>query len=175
MCILKIIETKYFTLIIRQILSIYYFKWLQNRKYCIHGTHSYWSNVACVSLSIFIRFNLFLFLAKIMMFLNYNKLSKHFNRWHWQYSFFFFVSDFHYLGGQHPGPFGPFSLLPPQWLDPTYVSYAWPEYFRRPVDLCKLPPPPLCHLPKGKKKEEICQCDGVCVCVCVCVCVLCKK
>ncbi|XP_054268502.1 segmentation protein Runt-like isoform X2 [Macrosteles quadrilineatus] len=54
--------------------------------------------------------------------------------------------NFHY---QHPGGFGPFSLIPPQWLDATYMSYAWPEYFRRPQDLCKLPPPPICHLPKG--------------------------
>ncbi|XP_046675088.1 segmentation protein Runt-like isoform X2 [Homalodisca vitripennis] len=55
-------------------------------------------------------------------------------------------SNFHY---QHGGGFGPFSLLPPQWLDATYMSYAWPEYFRRPQDLCKLPPPPICHIPKG--------------------------
>uniref|UniRef100_A0A1B6CZY6 Runt domain-containing protein n=1 Tax=Clastoptera arizonana TaxID=38151 RepID=A0A1B6CZY6_9HEMI len=54
-------------------------------------------------------------------------------------------SNFHY---QHPGAFGPFSLIPPQWLDATYMSYAFPEYFRRPNDFCKLPPPPLCHLSK---------------------------
>ncbi|XP_075210246.1 uncharacterized protein LOC142317573 [Lycorma delicatula] len=50
-------------------------------------------------------------------------------------------SNFHYLANQHPG-FGPFAMLPSQWLDATYLSYAWPEYFRRPHDLCKLPPPP---------------------------------
>ncbi|XP_039282888.1 segmentation protein Runt-like [Nilaparvata lugens] len=62
-------------------------------------------------------------------------------------------SNFNYLG-QHPGAFGPFAMLPPQWLDATYLSYAWPEYFRRPPtaasDLYKLPPtaaPDLCKLP----------------------------
>lgn len=50
-------------------------------------------------------------------------------------------TDFHYLASQHPA-FSPFAMLPPQWLDATYLSYAWPEYFRRPHDLCKLPPPP---------------------------------
>ncbi|XP_008471163.2 uncharacterized protein LOC103508398 [Diaphorina citri] len=48
--------------------------------------------------------------------------------------------DFHFIPGAHPGGFGPFGMLHPQWLDAsTYMSYAWPEYFRRtPTDLCKL-------------------------------------
>uniref|UniRef100_A0A8D8QBV2 Segmentation protein Runt n=1 Tax=Cacopsylla melanoneura TaxID=428564 RepID=A0A8D8QBV2_9HEMI len=49
-------------------------------------------------------------------------------------------SNFHFIPGGHPGGFGPFGMLHPQWLDAsTYMSYAWPEYFRRtPTDLCKL-------------------------------------
>lgn len=51
-----------------------------------------------------------------------------------------FVTDFHFIPGAHPGGFGPFGMLHPQWLDAsTYMSYAWPEYFRRtPTELCKL-------------------------------------
>lgn len=54
--------------------------------------------------------------------------------------FLFYVPDFHFIPGGHPGGFGPFGMLHPQWLDAsTYMSYAWPEYFRRtPTDLCKL-------------------------------------
>ncbi|KAJ9574464.1 hypothetical protein L9F63_008390, partial [Diploptera punctata] len=48
--------------------------------------------------------------------------------------------NFHYLPGQHPG-FGPFAIFPTaQWLDTAaYMGYPWPEYFRRPTELCKLP------------------------------------
>lgn len=60
-------------------------------------------------------------------------------------------SNFGYgLAGGYPG-FGPFAMVPPQWLDAAYMSYAWPEYFRRPTstDLCKLPVPPCSSLTKG--------------------------
>ncbi|KAL0275110.1 UNVERIFIED_CONTAM: hypothetical protein PYX00_003072 [Menopon gallinae] len=60
-------------------------------------------------------------------------------------------SNFGYgLTGGYPG-FGPFAMVPPQWLDAAYMSYAWPEYFRRPTstDLCKLPIPPCSSITKG--------------------------
>lgn len=61
-------------------------------------------------------------------------------------------ADFGYgLTGGYPG-FGPFAMVPPQWLDAAYMSYAWPEYFRRPTstDLCKLPIPPCSSITKGE-------------------------
>lgn len=61
-------------------------------------------------------------------------------------------ADFGYgLAGGYPG-FGPFAMVPPQWLDAAYMSYAWPEYFRRPTsaDLCKLPVPPCSSITKGE-------------------------
>lgn len=60
-----------------------------------------------------------------------------------------------FLPGQHPGAFGHFAMVPPQWLDPAYVAaYNW-DYLRRggggpelaaaAAAACKLPgvcPPP---------------------------------
>jgi len=48
-------------------------------------------------------------------------------------------------------------MLPPQWLDAAYMSYAWPEYFRRgptAADMCKLPLTSCPTLPKGKNPAK---------------------
>jgi hypothetical protein len=74
-----------------------------------------------------------------------------------------------FLPGQHPGAFGAFAMVPPQWLDPAYVAaYNW-DYLRRGGGgpelaaaaaaahaACKLPgvcPPPPTHPPFGKGKH----------------------
>ncbi|XP_059471935.1 segmentation protein Runt [Neocloeon triangulifer] len=51
------------------------------------------------------------------------------------------TKSMHFLPGQHPGAFGPFSMVPSQWLDPAYVAaYNW-DYIRRTTvaEFCKLP------------------------------------
>ncbi|KAJ1525816.1 hypothetical protein ONE63_009019 [Megalurothrips usitatus] len=59
-------------------------------------------------------------------------------------------SNFHFVPG-HPG-FGTLaSMFPPQWLDAAYLSYAWPDYFRRPQQ----PPPPA-------SQDPLCKIPGLC-------------
>ncbi|XP_034241043.1 segmentation protein Runt-like [Thrips palmi] len=58
-------------------------------------------------------------------------------------------SNFHFMPG-HPGFGSLASMFPPQWLDAAYLSYAWPDYFRRPPQLPQQAPPsqdPLCKIP----------------------------
>jgi hypothetical protein len=76
------------------------------------------------------------------------------------YFIIFFFLDLHFLGGGGHGGMGfpGFPLIPPQWLEASYLTF-WPEYLRRPphLDMCKLPPPPAVppptsdpHSPKSK-------------------------
>ncbi|XP_073977572.1 uncharacterized protein [Rhodnius prolixus] len=56
-------------------------------------------------------------------------------------------SNYHYMNGpQSAVGLGGFSFLHPHWLDAAYLSSYWStaDYLRRPpLDLCKLPPPPV--------------------------------
>ncbi|XP_052121601.1 segmentation protein Runt-like [Frankliniella occidentalis] len=61
--------------------------------------------------------------------------------------------NFHFVPG-HPG-FGTLAgMFPPQWLDAAYLSYAWPDYFRR--------PPPLQPQAPAGAQDPLCKIPGLC-------------
>lgn len=66
--------------------------------------------------------------------------------------FFGLGSDFHFMPG-HPGFGSLASMFPPQWLDAAYLSYAWPDYFRRAPQLPQQPTQP---------QDPLCKIPGLC-------------
>ncbi|KAK3923183.1 Segmentation protein Runt [Frankliniella fusca] len=75
------------------------------------------------------------------------------------------LRHFHFVPG-HPGFGSLASMFPPQWLDAAYLSYAWPDYFRRPPQLQQLQQLQQQPAPGpgagGPAPDPLCKIPGIC-------------